>query len=128
MTLKLSMTCGPYDRARALIDGSVKPEGIELAVSVNADDVDRQQRAARGDQLDLLAKGDLDAGITTEVWAPNRHPDIDFLFPDHGAREREYFRRTRCFPILHMLLIRDSVLEHNPWAARSLYDAWEASK
>ena len=27
MALKLSMTCGPYDRARALIDGRVKPEG-----------------------------------------------------------------------------------------------------
>jgi 4,5-dihydroxyphthalate decarboxylase len=203
MTLKLSMTCGPYDRARALIDGSVKPDGIELAVTVNDDDVDRQRRSARGefdacefftgtyiadlpvkrlgftaipifvkrmfrhsyiyinkrsgirkpsdlngkriglqtwitsaalwakgmleddhgvdlasiewiaarpayapdwkapawlklavapadaDQFDLLAKGELDAGITTEIWAPNRHPDIEFLFPDYGARERE---------------------------------------
>ncbi len=29
------MTCGPYDRARALIDGTVKPEGIDLEVHVN---------------------------------------------------------------------------------------------
>ena len=35
MALKLSMTCGPYDRARALIDGTVKPEGIDLEVHVN---------------------------------------------------------------------------------------------
>jgi 4,5-dihydroxyphthalate decarboxylase len=27
-----------------------------------------------------------------------------------------------------MLLIRNSVLEREPWVARSLYDAWEASK
>ena len=33
MTLKLSMTCGPYDRARALIDGRVKPQGITLDIS-----------------------------------------------------------------------------------------------
>ena len=33
MMLKLSMTCGPYDRARALIDGSVKPEGIDTFAS-----------------------------------------------------------------------------------------------
>jgi len=26
------MTCGPYDRAKALIDGTVKPEGIDLEV------------------------------------------------------------------------------------------------
>src|SRR5678810_548623 len=30
------MTCGPYDRARALIDGEVKPEGIDLEIYVNA--------------------------------------------------------------------------------------------
>ena len=29
------MTCGPYDRARALIDGTVKPPGIDLEVRVN---------------------------------------------------------------------------------------------
>src|SRR4030095_13184828 len=37
MALKLSMTCGPYDRAQALIDGTVKPEGIDLDVYVNPD-------------------------------------------------------------------------------------------
>jgi 4,5-dihydroxyphthalate decarboxylase len=242
MMLKLSMTCGPYDRARALIDGSVKPEGIDLSITVNDDDVERQRQAARGDfdvcefftgtyiadlpfkklgftaipifvkrmfrhsyiyinkrsgirkpsdlngrrvgvqtwitsaalwakgmleddhgvdlasiewiawqpvripdwkapnwlnltiapagrdQFDLLANGEIDAGITTEIWAPNRHPDIDFLFPDYATREREYFRRTRCFPIMHTLLVRDAVLKQQPWVARSLYHAWEASK
>ncbi|HEX2261081.1 MAG TPA: hypothetical protein VHJ56_05565, partial [Candidatus Binatia bacterium] len=37
MALKLTMTCGPYDRTRALIDGTVKPEGIDLEVYVNPD-------------------------------------------------------------------------------------------
>ena len=37
MSIKLTMTCGPYDRARALIDGTVKPEGIDLDVYVNKD-------------------------------------------------------------------------------------------
>ena len=31
------MTCGPYDRAKALIDGTAKPEGIELEVHVSDD-------------------------------------------------------------------------------------------
>jgi hypothetical protein len=46
--LKLSITCGPYDRAQALIDGTVKPQGIELAVTLNDDDVDRQLKCQRG--------------------------------------------------------------------------------
>jgi 4,5-dihydroxyphthalate decarboxylase len=242
MPLKLSMTCGPYDRAQALIDGSVRPDGIELDITVNDDDVDRQRRSARGEfdvcefftgtyiadlpfrklgftaipiyvkrmfrhsyiytnrmsgirtpadlngkrvgvqtwittaalwakgileeeygvdlasitwvawqpvripdwkppdwlklvdapagsaQLDLLAAGAIDAGITTEIWAPGRHPDVGFLFPDYGQQERAYFQRTRCFPIMHTLLVRNSVLEREAWVARSLYDAWEASK
>jgi 4,5-dihydroxyphthalate decarboxylase len=37
MALKLVMTCGHYDRAQALIDGTVKPEGIDLEVYVNED-------------------------------------------------------------------------------------------
>ena len=41
MPLELTMICAPYDRARALIEGAVKPEGIDLRVHVDADDVSR---------------------------------------------------------------------------------------
>ena len=30
MSLQLTLACGDYDRTHPLIDGSVKPEGIEL--------------------------------------------------------------------------------------------------
>ena len=29
---------------------------------------------------------------------------------------------------MHTLLVRTSILEEHPWAARSLFDAWEESK
>lgn len=48
MTLTLSMTSVPYDRLQAFIDGAVKPEGIDLDIAVNDDDVARQQQAAQG--------------------------------------------------------------------------------
>jgi len=35
--LKLTMTCGPYDRAQALIKGEVRPEGIDLDIHVTDD-------------------------------------------------------------------------------------------
>lgn len=34
MKIKLTLACNDYDRTRPLIDGRVKPEGIELAISV----------------------------------------------------------------------------------------------
>jgi 4,5-dihydroxyphthalate decarboxylase len=48
VALKLTMTCGPYDRARALIEGTVKPEGIDLEVTANGDDQVRQKQAREG--------------------------------------------------------------------------------
>jgi 4,5-dihydroxyphthalate decarboxylase len=241
MSLKLSMTCGPYDRAKALIDGSVKPEGIELEVYVNPDpgrhtkiggrefdiaefytglyvadlhyksldytaipifvkrmfrhsyiyinkragirstaDLNgkrigvqnwltttavwarglledeygfkqesvswvadhfrsvgdwkpppwlRLERVPEGQtQFDLLSAGEIDAGITTETWAPDVHPEIGFLFPNYAELEREYFKRTGFFPIMHTLLIKTSVLEKNPWVALSIFNAWQESK
>lgn len=48
MALKVTMTCGPYDRAQSLIDGTVKPEGIELEVVTNSNDNERQAHAMQG--------------------------------------------------------------------------------
>ena len=48
-------------------------------------------------QFDLLAAGEIDAGITTGTWAPNVHPDVDFLFPNYADLERDYFKRTGFF-------------------------------
>jgi len=30
MSLRLTIACGDYDRTHPLIDGSIKPEGLEL--------------------------------------------------------------------------------------------------
>ena len=79
-------------------------------------------------QLDLLASGAVDASITTGAWAPDRHPEITFLFPNYAELEREYFKRTGFFPINHTLIIKDSVLEKEPWVAMSLFNAWQESK
>lgn len=50
------------------------------------------------------------------------------LFPDYAAVEREYYRKTGIFPIMHTMVIRRSVYEENPWVAQSLYKAFTAAK
>ena len=45
MALELTMTCGPYDRARALIDGTVTVKNVDLKISVNSNDASRQQQS-----------------------------------------------------------------------------------
>ncbi len=85
--------------------------------------------APQGAKLhDLLVAGKIDAGITTETWAPFGHPDVDFLLPNYAQEERAYFCKTGFFPIQHTLVIKNSVLEKNPWVAMSMFDAWQESK
>jgi 4,5-dihydroxyphthalate decarboxylase len=78
---------------------------------------------------DLLATGEIQAIIGSNL--PNslkRHPDVVRLFPDYRSREQDYFRRTRIFPIMHLVVIRNDVYERHPEVAQSLYKAFTAAK
>ena len=77
---------------------------------------------------DLLIEGAIDAAITTETWAPFGPADIDFLIPNYANEERRYYQKTGFFPIQHILVIKNEVLDQHPWVAQSLFDAWQASK
>jgi len=74
----------------------------------------------------MIATGEIDALHTAR--APSTFyskPDaVRRLFPDFVAVEREYYRRTRIFPIMHVVAIRREVYEKNRWIAMSLYKAF----
>jgi 4,5-dihydroxyphthalate decarboxylase len=76
---------------------------------------------------ELLATGEIDAvaGARRPTVA---HPDVVPLFADGRAVERDYFRSTGIFPIMHLVAIRRDVYEANPWIATSLYKAFVAAK
>jgi len=78
---------------------------------------------------DLLETGDIHAIIGSNLpRSLKRNPDVVRLFPDYRAREKDYFRRTRIFPIMHLIVIRNDIYEKNPFVATSLYDAFCAAK
>lgn len=83
------------------------------------DDVDIQQ--AEGDLMEMLSAGDIDAyiGLVPKVLPPN----VVRLFPDYGAVERDYFRRTGIFPIMHLLVLRREFYERDPEVATALFNA-----
>jgi 4,5-dihydroxyphthalate decarboxylase len=78
---------------------------------------------------ELLLAGEIDAILGTFVDdACRAHHDIVRLFPDYRARERDYFRRTGIFPMMHLVVIRKDVHARHPSVARKLFDAMVAAK
>jgi 4,5-dihydroxyphthalate decarboxylase len=78
---------------------------------------------------DLLESGEIQALIGSNLpRSLNRHPDVVRLFPDYRAREQDYFRRTRIFPIMHLIAVRRDLYERQPFVATSLYDAFCGAK
>lgn len=83
-----------------------------------------EQNASGRSLSDLLEEGSLQAVLgTTLPRALGRNPDIQRLFPDFRTAEQDYYRRTRIFPIMHLVVIRRDVYERHPFLAASLYNA-----
>lgn len=79
---------------------------------------------------DTLLDGEIDVLLTPRI-PPSferRDPRIARLFPDHVSRSISYYRQTGIFPIMHVLTIREEILERANWVAESLYTAFEEAK
>ena len=93
----------------------VLPEGVEV-----------QPIGPEDTLVDLFQKGELDALITA------RHPSlfmrgedcIQRLFPDYPTAEQAYFKKTGIFPIMHVLGVRKTLFEREPWIVSSVYKAF----
>jgi 4,5-dihydroxyphthalate decarboxylase len=78
----------------------------------------------------MLADDEIDALYTarTPSTFATRPGTVRRLFPDYVAAERDYFRRTKIFPIMHTVVIRRDVYRANPWVAQSLLKAFVEAK
>ena len=72
---------------------------------------------------DLLLSGVVDAVITAHPIQSfkDQDPLVARMFDDPRDVELDYFKKTRCFPIMHTIVIRDDVLNENPWVAQTVY-------
>ena len=78
----------------------------------------------------MIESGAIDALVTPvmpHAWS-NGSPNIRRLFEEYETVERDYFKRTSIFPIMHTIVIRRDLYRKEPWIALALYDAFLESK
>lgn len=98
---------------------------IEIPQGVRIENIGKDQT------LDsLLEQGQLDAVAVTSAPRGFRQgsPRIRRLFPNSREIEAEYYRETKIFPIMHMIVIRRAVYEQRRWFAAALAEAFQTAK
>jgi 4,5-dihydroxyphthalate decarboxylase len=78
----------------------------------------------------MLETGEIDAIISPNAPKSLGRPDspVRRLFQDYRNVEKDYFAKTGIFPIMHTIVLRKDVYEKHPWAAASLFEAFEQAK
>jgi ABC-type nitrate/sulfonate/bicarbonate transport system substrate-binding protein len=118
----------PLDSVTYLTGGQETPGRIEKGTINTAFDI----TAIPPDRTltDMLHTGEIDAFYGPRIPTSFYRGDgrVRRLFTDPMAAEKEYFARTRIFPIMHVVALRRDVYEADRWIAQSLYKAFTRAK
>lgn len=78
----------------------------------------------------MLEAGEIDALISADVpkGVLNNLPRVARLFPDYESVERDYYRRTGIFPIMHTVVVRKELLTQHPGLVKAIYRGFYDAK
>lgn len=100
-----------------------EPVGSKLPAAIKVEQ-------AEGRLEDLLVQGKVDAEVEPDLpqaWLRGEGA-VERLFPEFENEERNYYRQTKIFPIMHPIIIKSDILKSDPWVATSLFEAFTASR
>ena len=138
-TSQYGSTALVYMRGMLLHDYGVKPEDMhwfigglntfteQPLIPLNLPKAVKLDFLSAGQTLEkMFAASELDALLA--IYLPSMFlqgsPQMTRMFPNFRQVEEDYYRRTRIFPIMHTVVVRDDVHRENPWVAASLYKAF----
>lgn len=102
-----------------------EPVGSKLPSTIRIEQAEGNRRLE-----DLLLESKVDAEAEPdlpEAWIRG-HGTLERLFPAFEDAERDYYKQTQIFPIMHPVIIKTDILKNDPWVATSLYEAFMTSR
>lgn len=120
----------PPDRVKWCTGGQEKPGRIDKVKHDLPESIDIRPIGPDQTLSSMLENGEIDALLSASLPSPfvRRSPKVRRLIPNFRQVEREYYRRTQIFPIMHTVVLREEVYQRYPWVAQSLYKAFRAAK
>ena len=82
------------------------------------------------DPEEMLRRGELDAVILAALFPSllNEVPEMSRLFQNYKDVEQSYYKKTKIFPIMHTVAIREELWKKHPWIAVSLFKGFQDAK
>jgi 4,5-dihydroxyphthalate decarboxylase len=79
---------------------------------------------------EMIETGEIDAMMSPRMPTCflQGSPSVRRLFPNYKQAEMDYFKKTGLFPIMHVIVIKRSIYDREPWVAQTLYKAFCAAK
>jgi 4,5-dihydroxyphthalate decarboxylase len=111
--------------------GGLEEPGRDERMPLKAPDgVDLQPIPAGKTLTKMLDNRELDAVMTARALSnyTKGAPNIGRLFPNYQEIERDYYRRTKIFPPMHLIGIRKELAEKHPWLPANVYKAFCQAK
>jgi 4,5-dihydroxyphthalate decarboxylase len=73
----------------------------------------------------MLLAGEIDAAVGVRG---GETPEIRPLIPDVQHAAIRYFQHTGIYPISHLVVVKDALLQAHPWLAEELFALFSAAK
>jgi len=103
------------------LDWPLKP--IDFIPHLHPADTEVTQAPTGKDLGEMLEAGEIDALIAADVpkCVLQKSPKVGHLFEDYESTERDYYRRTGIFPIMHTVAVRKELASERPEVVKAVY-------
>jgi 4,5-dihydroxyphthalate decarboxylase len=102
------------------------PAGLDPTSIIHPAGVEITHSSGDHSLQDMVLGGRIDAWIGAGIAPPA--PGVRRLFTDHEAMERDYFRRTSVFPVMHVLVVRRRLLEADERLGGAVFEVFNDAK